>query len=247
MVFVEINVELWKNAYFPFWSSPVSIPWVFGILFCNKTCMFLKPPSLWELRMWAQVKCSHWKPFSASLAGLGICSSVFRANCSWFAKNERMRDSLKKISNELIRSLLVSDLSDSLMVAHFWWAAWVNRSNSLIFCEWPERFPHIAHQKRGNERFAHFLNRSRSLICHERPEGFAHGCSYVLSDQSELLTVAKWANERWLEDYESGRRYRLVPFPFLYGMWQHCQDTVTMFSGHFVVTPFRYRGLIIFC
>ena len=32
--------------------------------------MFLKPPSLWELRMCTQVKCSHWKPFSASIGRL---------------------------------------------------------------------------------------------------------------------------------------------------------------------------------
>ena len=35
-------------------------------------------------------------------------------------KNERMSDSLKKTSDLLIRSFLVSDLSDLLMVAHFW-------------------------------------------------------------------------------------------------------------------------------
>ena len=34
-------------------------------------------------------------------------------------KNEQMSDSLKKMSNSLIRSFLVSDLSKSLMVAHF--------------------------------------------------------------------------------------------------------------------------------
>ena len=35
-------------------------------------------------------------------------------------KNERRSDSLKKTSDSLIRSFLVSDLSDSLMIAHFW-------------------------------------------------------------------------------------------------------------------------------
>ena len=29
--------------------------------------------------------------------------------------------------------------------AHFWWATWANRSNSLIFSERPEQFAHIAH------------------------------------------------------------------------------------------------------
>ena len=40
-------------------------------------------------------------------------------------------------------SFLVSDLSNLL--------------KSLIFGKQPERFTHIAHQKRGNERIAHFL------------------------------------------------------------------------------------------
>ena len=35
-------------------------------------------------------------------------------------KNERMSVSLKKTSDLLIHSFLVSDLSDSLMVAYFW-------------------------------------------------------------------------------------------------------------------------------
>ena len=33
-------------------------------------------------------------------------------------KNERMSDSLKKMSNSLIHSFLVSNLSDSLTIAH---------------------------------------------------------------------------------------------------------------------------------
>ena len=35
-------------------------------------------------------------------------------------KNEQMSDSLKKTSDSLLRSLLLSDLSDLLMIAHFW-------------------------------------------------------------------------------------------------------------------------------
>ena len=35
------------------------------------------------------------------------------------SKNEGMSDTLKKISDSLIRSFLVSDLSDSLTIAHF--------------------------------------------------------------------------------------------------------------------------------
>ena len=41
------------------------------------------------------------------LSGSGIHSSVFSVNCSFFAKNEQMRDLLK-------------ETLDLLMVAHFW-------------------------------------------------------------------------------------------------------------------------------
>ena len=52
--------------------------------------------------------------------GLGICSSVFRVNRSFFLpKNEQMSNWLKKMSDSLIRSFLVSDLRDSLMIAYF--------------------------------------------------------------------------------------------------------------------------------
>ena len=37
----------------------------------------------------------------------------------FLSKNERMSDSLKKMSDSLIRSFLVSDLSDLLTIAHF--------------------------------------------------------------------------------------------------------------------------------
>ena len=63
----------------------------------------------------------------------------------FWSKNEQMSDSLKKISDSLIRSFLVSNLSDSLTIAHFLWATWANRSWSLIFGERNERFAHIAH------------------------------------------------------------------------------------------------------
>ena len=72
-------------------------------------------------------------------------------------KNERMSDSLKKTSDSLICSFLVTDLSNSLTIAHFLWVTWANRSWPLIFGERPERFAHITHQKRGNERIANFF------------------------------------------------------------------------------------------
>ena len=60
-------------------------------------------------------------------------------------KNERISALLKKMSDSLIRSFLVSDRSYSLTIAHFLWAAWANCSWSLIFGERPDWFAHIAH------------------------------------------------------------------------------------------------------
>ena len=46
-------------------------------------------------------------------------------------------------SKSLIRSLLVSDLSESLMVAHFWVSDLSDSLTSLIFGEQPELFATI--------------------------------------------------------------------------------------------------------
>ena len=141
-------------------------------------------------------------------AGLGIRSSVFWENHSFLWQDGWMSDWLKKW---VICSFLVSDLSDLLMVAHFWWATWVNRAWSLIFSERPERFAHSRSFvmsnlsdsltslfiKEGMSELLIFaserstwVNCSWSLFCHERPERFAHSCSFVLSELSKLLTVA---------------------------------------------------------
>ena len=70
----------------------------------------------------------------------------------FLSKNEPMSDSLKKMSDALkkmsdsfILSFLVSDLRDSLRMAHLLWATWANHSCSLIFGERPEQFAHIPH------------------------------------------------------------------------------------------------------
>ena len=144
-------------------------------------------------------------------------------------KNERMSESLKneRFAHLLICSFLVSDFSDSLMVAQFWWVTSANRSWLLILKEgtskkrfllkkrtknvrkntilviivWANRSflwvkERFTYKKWGIPSFAHlswatWANRSWLLICHERPEWFAQGCSFVLSDLSESLTVAQ--------------------------------------------------------
>ena len=209
-----------------------------------------------------------FSPFFLSLLLLLV---IFRAGNSLIGFLSKLLDFCKKMSKWAIpskneqfahllifgegperfahgHSFLVSNLSESLMVAHFWWATWANHSWSLIFGEQPEQF---AHQKRGNERIAHFLNNkmqfahlswgtwanhSRSLICHEWPERIAHGRSFVLSDLSKSLTVAhliwaKWAMSKlanfqpclWFEWIALKKRAILSQkINFLYVFCQFC-------------------------
>ena len=69
-------------------------------------------------------------------------------------KNDQMSDFLKKTSDSLIRSFLVSHLSHSL--------------TSLIFGEWPEWFAHIALTK--NEGMSESLNffKQKTYIKHTK-------------------------------------------------------------------------------
>ena len=125
---------------------------------CHRQGVRADTRSLKSLTTWTRCQRSHWLCGHDNdyVAGLGIHSSVFWANRWFFAKKERMSNSLKKnkrfahllIFGELPerfahgRSFLVSDLSNLLTL--------------LIFGEWPERFAHIAPQKWGNEQIAHF-------------------------------------------------------------------------------------------
>ena len=88
----------------------------------------------------------------------------------FLSKKERMSDSLKKMSDSLICSILVSKMSDSLtslisykrpeQIAHgrsFLVRELSDSLTSLIWFERNELFIRIAHQKRGNEHFANFF------------------------------------------------------------------------------------------
>ena len=81
-----------------------------------------------------------WENKLASLDIFFTCFTLFPLRWSRDG-NSLIR--LKKTSDSLIGSFLVSDLRDSLTL--------------LIFGERPERFAHIPHKKRGNERIAHFF------------------------------------------------------------------------------------------
>ena len=77
------------------------------------------------------------------------------------------------LSESLIRSFPLSNLSKSLMVAHLSWATWAIRSRSLISSEWPEQFAH------GNSCVLSDLSESLTV---------AH------------LIWAKWSNEQMSDE-----------------------------------------------
>ena len=131
---------------------------------------------------------------------MGIRSSVFWANHSFFEKkwaNERFVQKNEWFAHLLIfgerperiahgLSFVVCDLSDLL--------------TSIIFGELPELFAHIAHQKWGNERIAHFFKEKTYINLLKNKildfianffEQIAHGrsLSFLVSDLSDSLTL----------------------------------------------------------
>ena len=72
--------------------------------------------------------------------GWEFAHRFFERIARFLPKNEQMSYLLKKMSDSLIRSFLVSDLSDSLTIAHFLWAPWANRSRTLIWFKRNERW-----------------------------------------------------------------------------------------------------------
>ena len=84
---------------------------------------------------------------------------------------------------------IMSDLSESLLVTHFWWATWAIRSHcSLLVSDLSESLT-VTHLS-----WANWVIHSQWLICPEQSERIAHNCSFDLSDLSE------WANEGWLNE-----------------------------------------------
>ena len=143
--------------------------------------MFLK--AIWRLFSHLEL-CNSVIKYIFLQTGLGIRSSVFWAITVFC---EKMSEWAIRSKKRAIRSwalifgerperfahghlFLVSDLSESLMVAHFWWATWVICSRSLICLERPVHFAH-----------------SRSFVLSDLSESLtvAH------------LIWAKWAMSEW--------------------------------------------------
>ena len=141
---------------------------------------------------------------SAGKAGLGIRSSVFWANRWFFAKKANEQFAYSLIFGE--HSFLVNVLSD-LLTALFKKRECANRNFFFKLTKtfktyikirfysifWANRLFFVS--KRVNEQFAQKKWFDHLLFYHERPEQIAHGCSFVMSDLSDLLMVAllTWA------------------------------------------------------
>ena len=123
------------------------------------------------------------------------------------------------MSDSIICSFLVSDLSNLLTIAHAFWATWAKPEQFAHFAqkEWAnlmlflkktakkleklqkyDFLEWIAHFLWANEKISDLLKKTERfahlLICPKRPEWIAHIRSFDLSNLSE------WANERWAHE-----------------------------------------------
>ena len=107
-----------------------------------------------------------------------------------------------RAGNSLIRSFLVSDLSDFLMVAHFWWATWAIRLHrSLKKREWANRSCFFLNVQKTYQKYDFsqiFLSEllirsfimsdlSKSLFWHEKLERFAYMSWAIWANHSQSL------------------------------------------------------------
>ena len=98
---------------------------------------------------------------------LGIRSSVFSANCSFFCSHRSLKKREWANRSFVILKKTYKKHTNNMIFVQFFWA------NRLFFVS-----------ERGNERFTHLL------IYHEHREQIAYGRSFDMSDLSE------WVNER---------------------------------------------------
>ena len=142
-------------------------------------------------------------------AGLGIHSSVFWANHLCFAKkwaNERFAQNDKQFTHSLIfgeqpkqfahgRSFLVSDLSESLKVAHFWWVTWTIRSHrSFLLSDLNDPLTSLT-KNEGMSKSLIFLNK-KTYIKHNKILDFLAKCFWANRSFTHLSWVT-WANCSW--------------------------------------------------
>ena len=81
----------------------------------------------------------------------------------FFAKNEQMSDSLKKMSDLRLCSFFVSDLSDSLIAAHFWWSTWVIRSHHSFLVSDLSDSLKLLTKNEGMSKSLNFLNKKHYI------------------------------------------------------------------------------------
>ena len=99
--------------------------------------------------------------------------------------NERMAHLKKKLTKKLLKTYIKYDFIQKIWAncSFFYLSEWAIRTQKT------ERFAVLS--------WATWANRSLWLFCHEQPERFTHGCSFVMSDLSNLLTVAHFSWTIW--------------------------------------------------
>ena len=145
-----------------------------------------------------------------------------------------MSDLPKKISDSLICSFLVNDLSNSLTIAHFLWATLANRSSHFWWATWAiclhrsfdlsEMSDSLTlltkkEEMSENEPFPNFLNKffSKSYIKHTKNKILDFLGQHFLSESLICsFPLATWANRSWLliclerpERFAHGRSFPL--------------------------------------
>ena len=129
----------------------------------------------------------------ASHSRVGNSLIGFLSKSLVFCKKLAIEQFAQKSNNLFIHSFLVSNLSKTLMVVHFWWATWAICSHcSFLVSDLGESLT-VAHLSWGHWEIC---SRHSFVTC--KLSNLLTVAHFVLSILSESLTVAHliWANER---------------------------------------------------
>ena len=156
------------------WLCPILKQGCVSVNSCHLSFSLLVFPTSYKQQGW---EFAHW--FSERIA-------------HFLRKYEWLSDSLKKTRDSLIRSVLVSDLSDLLMIAHSFWATWENCSWWLICPEWPEWFTHFAQKEWANL----LLKKTLIKTCKKRTKNMIYflfwaNCSFFESKREKWAICSK--------------------------------------------------------
>ena len=171
----------------------------------------------WAIRSWSLIlgerpeQIAHGCSFLVSDLSNLLTSLIFLNTKSYIKHSKKLDFRFfyqKCLSELLIRSFIMSDLSESLTVAHLSWATWAICSRLLICLEQPEHSLTVAHFP-----WAIWANRSQSFMWFEWNEQMndsltvAHFCWAIWANRSQSLI--------WFERKERMSDEQMSEFPAL--------------------------------